>query len=65
MMKDKAKIKDELSDIMWYIAIASEGLGENLDDIMQHNIDKLKARYPNGFEVEKSLNRGDSNDRPK
>lgn len=28
--------------------------------VMQKNIDKLKKRYPNGFEVERSVNRGDA-----
>ena len=29
----------------------------NLDEIMQMNIDKLKARYPEGFDVVKANNR--------
>ena len=28
-----------------------------MEDVMQMNIDKLRARYPEGFEVDKSLHR--------
>ena len=35
-------------------------IGElNLDDVMQMNIDKLKARYPDGFDTEHSLHRAE------
>ena len=49
--------KKELGDLMWFIAEYCTAKGWNLDDIMQMNIDKLKARYPEGFKVENSLNR--------
>lgn len=49
--------KKELGDIMWYIALMCKSFGWNLDEIMQINIDKLKARYPDGFDVEKANNR--------
>ena len=32
-------------------------LGLTLEDILQGNIDKLRARYPEGFSEERSLNR--------
>lgn len=59
---DTYKLIDELGDVMWYIAITAAGLGVNLDDIMQHNVDKLWARYPNGFDAERSIHREVSND---
>lgn len=49
--------KKELGDLLWFIAEYCTVYGWNLDDIMQLNIDKLKARYPEGFEAEKSLHR--------
>ena len=55
----KEHLAKELGDICWYIAITAEGLGYNLESIMQMNIDKLRKRYPQGFEKEKSLNRKD------
>lgn len=54
---DEEHLKKECSDILWFIAEYCTVKGWNLDDIMQLNIDKLIARYPQGFETEKSLNR--------
>lgn len=49
--------KKELGDIMWYIAMMCYSFGWDLDEIMQKNIDKLKARYPEGFDVERANHR--------
>lgn len=54
---NREKLIDELSDCCWYIAITSEALGIGLEQVMQHNIDKLMKRYPNGFSEERSVNR--------
>ena len=51
------KIVVELSDVLWYVALTAQGIGCDLDSIMEHNINKLKKRYPNGFEAERSINR--------
>lgn len=50
-------MKKELGDCLWMIAEACVALGCTMDDIMQLNIDKLRARYPDGFSAEKSMNR--------
>ena len=54
---DLEHIKKELGDLLWFIAEYCTACEFKLEDIMQKNIDKLKARYPEGFEYEKSLNR--------
>ena len=54
---NKEHLAKELGDICWYIAIMAEGLGYDLESIMQMNVDKLMKRYPNGFEAERSLHR--------
>lgn len=54
---DKDHIAKELGDIAWYLAIAADGIGYDLDTIFQMNVDKLMARYPNGFEAQRSLHR--------
>lgn len=45
---DKAHIAKELGDVAWYLAEAAEAIGYSLEDIFRMNIDKLKARYPEG-----------------
>lgn len=54
---DKKHVAKELGDICWYIAIAAKGLGYTLEEIMQMNVEKLSARYPDGFDPDKSINR--------
>lgn len=54
---DKAHLAKELGDIAWYLAETATALGLTLEEILQANIDKLKARYPEGFCTEKSLHR--------
>ena len=54
---DKNHLKKELGDLLWFIAEYCTAMGWELEDIMWLNIDKLKARYPEGFDPEKSLHR--------
>lgn len=54
---DKEHMAKELGDVMWYVAEVASGLGMTLEEIAQKNIDKLKARYPDGFDPERSLHR--------
>lgn len=54
---DKMHIAKELGDVAWYLAIASSALDIDLETILQMNINKLKARYPDGFESDRSVNR--------
>tara|TARA_B100002019_G_scaffold4323_1_gene3608 strand:+ start:237 stop:638 length:402 start_codon:yes stop_codon:yes gene_type:complete len=51
-------LKRELGDVMWYVAQACMGLGVSLDEIIEMNVEKLAARYPDGaFDVHFSENR--------
>ena len=51
-------MKRELGDICWYLAQAFMALDTDFDEILEMNVDKLKARYPGGeFDVHKSENR--------
>ena len=56
---DMGHIKKELGDCLWMIAEICTASGFKLEDVMQLNIDKLKARYPEGFVADKSLHRQD------
>lgn len=56
---DVDHLEKELGDIMWYIALICDAFGFDLDHVMQLNIEKLKARYPDGFDIDKSANRAE------
>ena len=54
---DKDAIMKELGDVAWYIALACQGLGVTMQEVFQMNVDKLKKRYPDGFDAWMSRNR--------
>lgn len=54
---DLEHLKKELGDCAWYLAMICDACGFTLDDVMQTNIDKLKARYPQGFDTFRANNR--------
>lgn len=54
---DLERIGEELGDVLWYLPELAEGLGTDLETEAKKNIAKLMRRYPNGFEVERSVNR--------
>ena len=56
---DKEKLAKELGDICWYLAETATALGFSLEDIMAANLEKLRKRYPEGFDAERSVNRKD------
>ena len=51
------ELADELGDVLWYLAEAASACGLTLDEIARQNVDKLRARYPEGFSQERSRNR--------
>ena len=51
--------KKELGDLLWFAAEYCTSQGWSLDEIARLNIDKLKSRYPTGFETERSLHRAE------
>lgn len=58
----RGKLVEELGDVCWYVAETASALGVDLEDVMRRNIEKLKARYPEGFSAERSINRSGEND---
>ena len=52
-------LKRELGDVMWYIAQACIALDISIEDVLHMNIEKLEARYPDGFEAFRSNNRSE------
>lgn len=54
---DKEHLAKELGDIAWYIAVGAYLLDLDLESVLQMNVDKLRERYPEGFDTERSLHR--------
>ena len=54
---DTEHLAEELGDVAWYLAVAARAIGYDLDTILQGNVDKLRKRYPAGFDPERSVHR--------
>ncbi len=54
---NRDKMIEELGDVAWYIALTAYALDVDMDSVLKQNIDKLKKRYPHGFEKQRSINR--------
>ena len=57
---DVEHIAKELGDVTWYLAVGAYSIGYDLEKILQMNVDKLKARYPDGFSTDRSLHRAEN-----
>lgn len=54
---DSHHLASELGDVAWYLAVSAYCLGYTLEDVFRINIEKLRKRYPEGFDAEHSLHR--------
>ena len=54
---NKEHLMEELGDIAWYLAEIAYALDISLEEVLKINIEKLKNRYPNGFDTQKSIDR--------
>lgn len=54
---DREHMKKELGDCLWMIAEVCDAVELSMDEVMQANIDKLRARYPDGFDSARSVHR--------
>ncbi len=54
---DREKLVKELGDVAWYLAEAAYAIDMDLETVLSRNIEKLKARYPEGFSIERSIHR--------
>lgn len=57
---DREHMAEELGDVCWYVAELAAGLGVTLEEVMEQNIEKLRKRYPDGFDAERSVHREES-----
>lgn len=44
----------ELGDVAWYLAVSAYAIGYDLETVFQMNVDKLRKRYPEGFNAQRS-----------
>lgn len=54
---DREQLAKELGDVAWYLAETAHAIGYDLESVLQGNIEKLRKRYPDGFDKLHSINR--------
>ena len=57
---DREGLIKELGDVAWYLAENAWALDVPLEAVLQRNLDKLRARYPEGFDSERSIGRAEA-----
>lgn len=56
---DKYKLREELGDILWYMAIILADIGSSFEEVMKQNQVKLNLRFPSSFSEEQAIARAD------
>lgn len=54
---DRVHLAKELGDVAWYLAVTADALGYSLEEILEMNVAKLRERYPDGFDSDRSVYR--------
>ena len=54
---DRDALIGELGDVAWYLAETAAALDADLETVLQGNLEKLRRRYPEGFDAGQSLRR--------
>jgi NTP pyrophosphatase (non-canonical NTP hydrolase) len=54
---DVVNLREEIGDVMWYLALLCRATNTDLSAVASTNIDKLRARFPDKFDPSKALNR--------
>jgi NTP pyrophosphatase (non-canonical NTP hydrolase) len=55
----KQGIRENIGDVIWYASMICNYYGWDLQEILEENLEKLKARYPQGF-TEKDASRNNT-----
>lgn len=51
---DEIKLKDEIGDLLWYVAMLLRHYGWTFEEVFDMNIAKLRARFPDRFDEERA-----------
>lgn len=54
---NREHLAKELGDVAWYLAVTADALGYSLEEILAMNVAKLRERYPDGFDSDRSIYR--------
>lgn len=54
---DRANLVEEMGDLCWYLANLMRVVGTSWEEVWERNVEKLRRRYPDGFEEERALKR--------
>ena len=54
---NKENLISELGDVCWYINLILTSIGSSFDEVFDNNIKKLRKRYGEHFDSNKSINR--------
>ena len=46
---DDVRLREELGDALWCLAMTAKHAGTSLEEVAKVNVDKLRARYPDGY----------------
>lgn len=57
---DVPHLIEELGDVLWYLTLIAASQHYSLTEVLERNVEKLHARYPHGFDAERSKNREQS-----
>ena len=53
----ESSIREEVGDCLWYLASVCNFYNWSLEHVANENLEKLKKRYPEGFDSDHSINR--------
>lgn len=54
---DLEKLIKELGDVLWYVSAICTNMGLSLEEVANANIEKLRARFPEGYSPERTTYR--------
>lgn len=54
---DLTNLREEVGDVLWYLAVACDALGTSFEAEMERNISKLRSRYPEAFDSARACTR--------